>query len=342
MRTLALVLVILGVPTTSLAVQHSSLAPDSAGGLVLDISTPKLTYLIGEPIKIDAVLTNESSRTIWIRDIGCSIPFDFQVTCPTGVTESADACGVVISHCGTVPLPPGSGTYETVFPTTASGTIRGTGPCPFAIPGEHRVRLFYRSQPDWNRYVGDAEVVSNELILRFVGPDSVEGEILGALSHTEKLRLLTTWWCLEFYQNEDEVHLRSVIALYPEHPATNYARLQLVKYIGLERAPEEALRILLDLMNRDPEFWFEEVRIMIAKQMRYVGREADGRPYLLEAFHRRPLLITNPAFAWEYLVSLGGHDPDWKVPIKTYRERRERGELRIEDYFPVDSLRSHE
>ncbi len=339
MRKLALALVILGVPITSKAIDQQPIPPDSAGGLVLSISTPKLRYVIGEPIKIDAVLTNESSRTIWIRDIGCTVPFDLDVVCPGGLRHKVYACGVEISNCETVPLPPRQATYERVHPMTASAELSGAGTCALAIPGEHRVRLVYRTEHYWNRDVGRPVVFSNELALRFDLPSPVECEILGAMAFADKTRG-ETMWCMDWYQHSGEDTLQSVIALHSEHPATNYVRFQLADMLKLETGrEEEALTLLLDLVNRDPSFWFEEVRLGIARQFRYVHRAPEGRPYLFEVFRRRPLLITNPDFAWEYLVNIGDQSPNWKDPIRTYRERREHGELRIEDYFPESWLR---
>ncbi len=337
MRTLILVLVILSVPIASTCLSQTPSPQNSSPGLILSISTPKLTYVIGEPIRIDAVLTNESMRTIWICDIGCEIPFDFEVRCPNGGLERVAVCGIVSSNCGTVPLPPGSGTYQAVHPTTASKETFGAGSCAFAVRGEHRVRLVYRSMPDDNKYVGDLEVTSNELVLRFAQPDSAEREILGALSHSAKARGETKW-CLEYYQRADLDLLHRVVALYPEHPTANYARIQLVRYLALDEA-DVALRLLLDIVDRDPEFWFEEVRIMIARQTRYVHRASDAVPYLMEALRRRPLIITNPAWGLEFALAAGGLPGDTN-PMADYRVRRERGELRVEDYLAADSLKS--
>jgi hypothetical protein len=309
-----------------------SLATDS-GRLTLTAASSRDRYVLGEPVRITVLLRNESTRTIWVPDDD-AIPFEVDVVYGPD-RETVNVCAIVASHASLFPLPPGQSVFRALYPDSLATRYERDS----WYPGERRVIIWYRRPYGGGHDTGPGEAISNELVIALEEPTRAEREIMHALQ--ESMYEGSSLSCLAVHTLVTKKRAEAVIRKYPNERLTNYARYALAR-ASIETQYEKqdlamGLEMLQEIMGRDPTFYPEEVRWLAAQCIRYAHARPQATRMLGDLLRENPALNYSDRFMFEYIQHRFYEVYSPVDPYSEWRRRRERGELRLEDYLLPDS-----
>ncbi len=289
-----------------------------SGEVELQLNSVKSEYVVGEPLKFTVRLINNTDETIYIpaaRYFDMNMWFFLiEIITPDSTVEFRKfqyqfEDGASIPKYTSEPLAPGASIETNLYPNitflvdiSTLRKFRGEMTRTFPDPSEYRIRLIYVIR----RNVGslwrdeDGLLYSNDIKIKFKEPDSAGEEILGAL-WAKGGRILSIGDDNILF-SFDEMALEEVIAKYPDHFLTKYARFYLAKsYLVKKKDPEydqmeEGVTVLEALQREYPEFRPMEVRQLIATGYFRTNREEEARRLFKETLELYPALKDNYQF----------------------------------------------
>lgn len=300
----------------------------------------KTQYVVGEPVRAEVLLKNDTSELVRIMEVSRLTPnMDFvhmEIRTPSGRVERRRSRSIEIDEVffpGFVgePLKPDEAVWMVYYPNESSldSVEQLTESADeewwetFRVQGRYTVKFVYEI-PDVFRNLPVRNLESNPVTLEFRRPRESEAAILEAVNmHRDWLRASEAD-PVEMSM-ETERALRRVIKRYPSHEMTKYAKLALANGLSNERH-EEALDILAELNASDRSFRPIEVSLLVAINHRYSGKPERGAELLGNVISREPLVKSNDEFMWEYFVC---RYPDAKggstSPVSQWRRNRLNG-----------------
>jgi hypothetical protein len=322
-------------------------------GLDISISSPKTSYVVGEPVKFEIRITNNSDsvkRIVDIEFLGSNMEYMlFEITTPDNVREIRNTKKAIIHYMynpnySGEPLQPGEFVLTYLYPNSSRvinseeiyGEEHRSGRT-FPRPGLYKIRAGYfvkEHQVVLKESVGGV-LYSNALELEFRAPTAEEREILSA--YWGGANFMADGSEIDSGSQHDVQALRSVIAKYPDHPMTKYAYFGLLRTMSTIRLDgtivnlEEATA-LSEVLRRDyPQYRFVEVRKLTAGALRKAGRRSEALALYQEALSKEPGLIHYYGFMGALVYcDTGGSDG-----VREWENRRRRGlkeyELNLEE-----------
>jgi hypothetical protein len=279
---------------------------------VLKLSVPQNDYVLGEPVKFGAELHNSTNDTfpiIPIDELSTDMKYTFfEVTYPDGHIEfrrfqELFIDQIIFPEYPGEPLLPGASVYLTFYPNV-SRELHPEGDDPnrtlrvgrtFDSVGEYQFRVCY-CVSDYFTVLWrpkDGTLFSNAVTLTFHKPDSVAAKIIEALWAKGGGEL-----CHEHVSDDDatldQAALEGVIAKFPEHPLTKYARYYLAKtcmsMLNPERDTQRGVDILEELARDHPTFRFHETHTSLAYGYMRLERKDDAMRVLDQLQRELPYL----------------------------------------------------
>jgi hypothetical protein len=303
-------------------------------GLVLSVSSSQLDYVTGEPIRLRVVLRNDSHDTIWVRDVR-EMPFDVEMIDSRGIREIGSVHSMSVPVTDLVPLPSGQSVLAFLHITLARffDPPKGTG--------TYRLCIRYPDRPyGFAATTGERRVFSNLLLIRVEEPTRFQKTILTEFWRCVGGHARPREWIMQGAGCEDS--LLAIIARHGTEAMTNYVRFALARDLMRAKSFEprdsridEAIVLLEEIMALDPSFYREDVVLSYAECIRLLGRRPAARPLLDDLLTGDPLLATNDAFMWEYVlhryyaIHYAG-DPYWD-----WRKKQKQGQLDLNEYLPA-------
>ena len=315
--------------------------------VVLRIRTNKSVYKLNEPVKCVVTLVNNSETRQHLHSISdMTMNMDFmyyEVRTPANSVELRNSKFIAFDrawdsrHAGESVLP-GDSVMIYLYPHVTRLIRHERQPNPtrtaavmFSSLGVYTVRLFYqvpRAYPKlWQPPGG--ELGSNVLEIEIVGPDEIEEEIFDAYwsGSPEGAALLGE---MNPHTEFDEARLKRLIEQYPDDPAIRYAYYALgrsmTRIVRGNAAPEanDAIAYLNYLVERHPDFRFEEVRKHLGTAFYYSGDRERALVVYTNALEIHPELRDCYRFMVRYISMATG---DYSM-VYEWRKSRARGEKR--------------
>jgi hypothetical protein len=291
-------------------------------GLDLKIHLTQDRYVVGEPMKLVATLTNPSNEVlpiIEVRALGTNMEYMyFVVTRPDGVIQKRTTKQADIdmffdaSKYKGEPLKPGESVRVYLYPV-ASGvryqspdSDRDHNPMTFPTPGEYTLQLVYHVPKDFEQLVAATgeEVESNTLTVRIDAPTTDEAQILAACwARGKSAFVFGDNTCKGVF---DPDTLQAVIDRYPKHEMVRYAKFYLAQFLmSIDTCDYEgAIEIFQNLGEEHPGFRAEERFLLMGRSLAYLGRKEQARAAFADAIRLDPLLVTDYTFMWGRWTSL--------------------------------------
>lgn len=315
--------------------------------LRITLSTPQHDYVVREPIKFVVSMKNVGPETIRIVEVfylKCDANmrhFFIEIETPWGKLERRNHLLVVPTEIinkqyNGEPLAPGDSIEVFLYPNFTVPveppgllSARGEGRVTFPEAGTYRVRVAY-FVPEYfvNLWRGENGIAySNWVELRFRDPTPEEKEILDVIWESNPQELSSGDDTL--IPSFNELSLKRVIANYPDNPLIKYAYFnlarQIMSLVGGARNGE-AVPIFEMLIERYPDFRYEEVRQHLAKAYFYSGQPERARELMRRTLRERPNLRHHDNFM---MRKLSMEEPTGIATIK-WRKLRRKG-IRIDD-----------
>lgn len=291
-----------------------SLAAHAESALRISVIRSQSQFILREPVKLRVLLYNDGNDPINIPEVqhfDMNMEFfRFEIQRPDGRRETRRSSISTIdriynpAYKGEV-LASGESIQFFLYPMRSFvlDSDRGEGGelLTFNHPGQYRVRVCYvvtHDQPFLYGY-GTGGVCSEEVLLTFRQPNSVEKDILDALWF-EATGAMTVGE-MRTVGVHDIAKIRSMLDEHPNHPLSPYleyaiARTYVTQGSTLEWHPEKAVPILRDLMDRYPEFRPEEVRFQLGEAYRRSGLIGEAVELYEQTLAQYPELRNDYAF----------------------------------------------
>ncbi len=293
-----------------------------AASLSVKLDSPKYNYVVGEPVKLRVTLQNDSTETIRIvhlPQLGQNMEYThYKLVEPSG---SEYLCWSQMFHVMRAfdplksgePLGPGEAVVLFLYPRKVFKAARQAGAGRrrsvdmFAEVGTYRLRIVYGVSKAYELlwYAGSSGRESNELVLTFRAPDSIEQEILGACAAGRNMGAALGE--LDDTAAFDEDALRSVIRKYPDHPLTEYARFALARSLtritrdGIASTASEGVSIFESLREQAPGFRGEEISKQLGTAYYYLGEQDRAVSVFEDALVRYPYMQLTYPFMARYI-----------------------------------------
>jgi hypothetical protein len=316
------------------------------GALDLSLRSVKDSYVLKEPVKFTAVLTNVSNTEARIMEVGELTPnmeyMYFEIEYPSGRVDCRRFRFMEVEmipnpeYTGE-PLPPGQSVYIILYPNVSevirSSSVEQSGGQTFNEAGTYKVRLVYSIPKVWDNLSPNRVVVSNSIEINFREADQIESEILDACWVGGGGWFSVGEGCPGSFPEEYESNLRDVIERYPDHPMNDYTRLLLASALISFTLEAHAQRIaegfeVLDELDRlvgkidgdrDVSFRSTERAMLRGYGLCSLGKKEESMIAYRNALQKKPQLRTNSYFMWGFLEC----EYDTPEPVsKWWRNRR--------------------
>jgi hypothetical protein len=316
----------------------------------LTLESDKDEYIAREPIKFIITMTNISDQTLRIPEVEYLGKNMEHMLYEITYHEDRMLRIYQYMHNFIIPNPnyvgealnPGDSIQIFLYPNF---TRRYDSPVPgarnqitFKETGNYEVRVVYYVDPIlevlWKPRGG--KLYSNPLNLRIREPTREEREILDAIwSSGPDRSFVGPARGDDSPSFHDEPELRRVISKYPDHPMIKHAYLALAKSLSgrihERQKEEEAAKILEMMMDKYPEFRYEEVRLLLGYAYWRAGKQNEAVEVFNRTLDERPSLRDNYRFMrWKLRATYG---PLFSEAFYEWKRSRKRGEIFDEDEF---------
>lgn len=285
----------------------------SANALSLTLTASKNVYVVGEPISIEAVLTNDTSVPRPFLGLDCFTEnmtyMYYEVKAPSGVVAKRRfeyIHDIGYNNPGYVGefLAPGQSVRTSLqLAVTGEEVVVGGDGRTFPAPGNYSIAAVYyiprvfEKVRDGND--GVWEFRSNELSLDIVdAPDESTKRIIEACWANGP----TPVGYMRAGSLEHEELLRAVIQDYPDNGMVKYARLMLATSLGglgkgyRAKRITEAIRRFEEIRSADPEFYLERIARELGGLYFNTKQPRQGGKVFLDAIERAPDLVDDYEF----------------------------------------------